>query len=193
MSKRTLLLIFVLAALAALFLNLALKKPSQVPAPTPTQIPTPTPVAQSELNFGSLSSYTAAPIDGSSGGLMHSLPILLKTGTNKVTAVQMELSFDPKVLKIVAVTAEAFFPNPVVLLNKLDQKNGRISYALGISPQDSGRKGQGTIATLTFESLVQTPTQTAVQFLPKSLVTAEGVTESVLKSTGSGEFTVGKP
>ena len=186
MSKRTLLLILTLLGITGILLYAALKKPAPPPV-VQIIIPTPTPIAQTQLLFGALSS---AP--STLGKLTHSLPITISTGTNKVTAVQMELQYDPKILINVSITPGTFLGNPVILLKKVDQKNGRVSYALGISPQDNGKIGSGEVAILTFETLVQIPTQTSIQFLPKSLVTAEGITQSVLAQTTLTEILVGK-
>lgn len=186
MSKQTLLLILALLAITAMLFYVALKQ--QAPAPvTQVAIPTPTPIAQTQLNFGTLLSTPSAL-----GKITYSLPVTISTGTNKVTAVQLELQYDPSVINTVAVAPGPFLANPVILLNKIDQKNGRVSYALGISPQDSGKLGSGNVAILTFETLVQTPTQTTIQFLPKSLVTAEGIIQSVLAGTNSAQITLMK-
>lgn len=188
MSKRTLLLIVLLAATTGLLVMLALKTETP-PPPTQNIQAAPTPSAQSHLFFGTLSTIPSSP----SSKLTYSLPVLLSTGANKVTAVQLELQYDPKVLDNISVTPGPFFQNPVVLLNKIEEKLGRISYALGIPPQGNGRQGADTVAVLSFEKKSGiTPTQTSIQFLPKSLVTAEGILESVLTSTDSAQFVVGQ-
>lgn len=185
MSKRTLFLIFALFVITSVLLVTALYKPNIQPS---TQIiPTPKEeTAQTILSFGE---PTAA--SSSSASLNYSLPINIATGKNKVTAVQFELQYDPKALTNVAVTPGVFFKNPVVLLNQIDAKTGRISYAFGISPSEQGVAGKGAIATLTFSANAGIKEETAILFLPKTLVTAQGVTESVLKTTNNAVFTVG--
>lgn len=178
-------LIAFLAIITAVLLTMALKTP---PIPIVKILPTPAPIAQTQLIFGILSPVPPFQTIKRT----YSLPIKITTGTNKVTAVQLELQFDPKVLNNVSIAPGSFFPKPVVLLNKIDAKSGRISYALGISPQDQAILGQNSVAVLTFESFNQIPTQTSIQFLPKSLVTAEGVQESVLKTPSSEQFIIGK-
>ncbi|MBI4089440.1 MAG: hypothetical protein HY424_01875 [Candidatus Levybacteria bacterium] len=185
MSKRTLFLIFALFIIASTLLAVALYKPSL--NPTLTILPTPTPkelVGQTSLIFGS------PLLSSSAASLSYSLPINIATGTNKVTAVQLELQYDPLILTNISVSPGSFFQNPVVLLNQIDTKTGRISYAFGINPTDQGVAGQGTVAILNFKAL--TSEKTAIIFLPKTLVAAEGTTQSVLKTTINATFTLEK-
>jgi hypothetical protein len=186
MSKRTLFLIFALSIITFVLLMIAVYQPQ---APKVTQI-TPTPVesiAQTALSFGNPSVATSS----STSILNYSLPIYISTGKNKVTAVQLELQFDPVLLPNITVAPGSFLTNPVVLLNQIDYKAGRISYAFGIGPTGQGIAGQGIVANLTFSVKAKTPEKTAIIFLPKTLVTAEGISKSVLKESNVGQFTLG--
>ena len=187
MSAKTFLLIIGLLAITGGLFYVAVRAPAPAPPAAQTPSPIPTPVAQSQLLFGPLSS-APPPLTK----LQYSLPINISTGTNKVTAVQLELQYDANLLSNVSISAGNFFENPIVLLNKIEQKTGRISYALGISPENSGKQGEGIAAILTFESKSKVPVQTTIQFLPKSLVTAEGISDSVLALTQPAQITVGK-
>ena len=191
MSKRTLFLIFALFVITFALIIIALYSPS-VPKPLVTIPPIirKEPAAQTQLLFGSLSMTNASP----SSKTTYSLPITISTGNNKVTAVQLELQYDPEILAQVAVVPSAFFPNPVTLLNQIDTKTGRISYAFGVGPTATGITGNGMLAKLTFQAkaLSDVAKQTSITFLPKTLVTAEGSLQSVLKQTSSSQFTVGK-
>jgi hypothetical protein len=187
MSKRTLFLIFALFIITSVLLVMALYQPQ---APKTTQIVTPTkePVAQTTLAFGSPVVATSSSVTT----LNYSLPININTSKNKVTAVQLELQYDPAILTNVAVTPGSFFAKPQVLLNQIDVKTGRISYAFGIGINDQGVAGKGVAANLTFSAKSKTPEKTAILFLPKTLVTAQGISVSVLKQTTNGIFTVGE-
>lgn len=189
MSKRTLFLIFALFVITAVLLVLALYTPSN-PKPVQTVIAPKESVEQTVLSFGSLSASASSSIN-QSALQTYSLPINIATGKNKVTAVQLELQFDPKVLTNVVVTPGLFFKNPVVLLNQIEVKTGRISYAFGIGLQDQPYAGKGLVATLTFRALSGVPQPTAILFLPKTLVTAQDINQSVLKTTNSATFTLG--
>ena len=180
MSKRTLFLIFALFVITGVLLMMALYNPNAKPAITQI-IPTKEKqIAQTILSFGNLVSSPSAA---------YSVPINI-TGENKVTAVQLEMQYDPEVLTNVEVAPGSFFKNPTILLNQIDEKTGRISYAFGINPADQGVMGQGVIATLSFQAKTQAPVQTQIMFLPKTLVTAENTNESVLKTTNDAVFTV---
>ncbi len=185
MSKRTLFLIFALFVITGVLLVLALYKPSN-PKPAQTVTIPKESIEQTVLSFG-------VPVASSSGiNVNYSVPVKIETGKNKVTAVQLELQFDPKVLTNVAVTPGVFLKNPTELLNQIDAKTGRISYAFGIGLTDQSVMGKGIVATLTFVAKVGTPQQTSILFLPKTLVTAEGITASVLKQTSNIQIIVGE-
>ena len=186
MSKRTLFLIFALFIITTVLLALTLYTPSN-PKPTQTVTAPKESIEQTVLSFG-------APVAASSSAtnVSYSIPVNITTGKNKVTAVQLELQFDPKVLTSVAVAPGSFFKNPVVLLDQVDSKTGRITYAFGIGLQDQPYAEKGLVATLTFRALSGVPQPTAILFLPKTLVTAEGITQSVLKETKSAQLIVGE-
>jgi len=187
MSKRTLFLIFALFIITSVLLVIALYKPS-APTPSPTPATTPKePAAQTSLLFGELSVTTSS----SSSNMVYSLPINIETQKNKTTAVQLELQYDPQILTKVAVTPGQFFENPNVLLNQIDAKTGRISYAFGVGLTDVGKMGKGIAAVLTFEAKPGIEQATAILFLPKTKVTAENISQSALKTTKNALFTVG--
>lgn len=112
----------------------------------------------------------------------------IDTGTNKVKAVSIRISYDPKALRNVAVTPGAFFTSPIVLLKKVDTQKGIISLDLSTSPNDQPISGQGSVATITFTKNPSAAGTTYISFTPDTIVTAEGVTESVLKSTYGNSF-----
>lgn len=186
MSKKTLFLIFALAIITFVLLMMALYQP-QAPKDTPIATAPKEPVAQTILSFGNPSIATSS----SSTTLNYSLPIDILTFKNKVTAVQLELQYDPKILTNVAVVPGPFFANPETFLNQIDIETGRISYAFGAGLKDQGIIGKGIVANITFSAKAGTEEKTAIIFLPKTLVTAEEISESVLKQADNALFTVG--
>lgn len=186
MSKRTLFLIFALFIITVVLLAITLYKPSS--QPSPIIIAPKEPVEQTVLSFGNLSSV----ISTSSSALKYSLPIDIATGNNKVTAVQLEMQYDPEILTNVSITPGVFFANPNALLNQIDIKTGRITYAFGIGLTEQGVLGIGTVATLNFSVIAGAPQQTSILFLPKTLVTAEGISGSVKKQANNIQITVGE-
>lgn len=185
MSKRTLFLIFALSIITFALLMIALYQP-QAPKTAQTVIVKES-AAQTDLSFGNPSIATSS----STTILNYSLPIRITSFKNKVTAVQLELQYDPKILTNVVVVPGPFFANPETFLNQIDVKTGRISYAFGAGLKDPGVIGKGIVANLTFSVKAGTEEKTAIIFLPKTLVTAEGISESVLKQTVNALFTVG--
>lgn len=166
----------------------------QSPKPAPTVMAPKEAIEQTVLSFGELVATSS-----SSTNVNYSIPINIETGKNKVTAVQLELQFDPKVLTNIAVVPGSFFTKPEVLLEQIDEKTGRITYAFGIGLTGQGVAGQGTVATLNFgtkaalnAAKVGTPQQTTILFLPKTLVTAEDTDQSVLKQTNNIQFIIGE-
>lgn len=179
MSKRTLALIIILVIITAVLFKIAIT-PSGVNLPgisNKTTGPTPTPVEQTSLYLSPSTLAVSSP----SG----SVDVDIDTSLNKVSAVQLELSYDPRAISIVDINPGTFFEQPGTLLKTIDAASGRISYALVVPPNLPAKQGKGTVAKIQFMVLSQGQS-TAISFLPKTQVTAEGVNSSVLKlSTGA--------
>lgn len=177
MPRKTLVLIVLLVVVTGLLLFIALRPQStqkQLKQIALRSTPSPTPFQKAVLSF------SPDPVLVSSGS--SSVDAVIDTGGNRVTAVQLELKYDPTALSQITITPSTFIPNATVLIKKIDTVNGRISYAVGIPPKQTPLMGTGTVATIRFV-LSDTAKQTTIDFLPKTLVTAEGLTPSVLKST----------
>jgi len=174
MPKRTFLLITLLVVITACLLALALIQ--NVKSPTVTK-----PIAT--LSYAQTNLSLSEPVIATPSG--YKTDVLIST-KNKVTAVQLEINYDPKVLTNVDVKAGTFFATPTILLKKIDAINGRITYVLGIGLGDTAATGKGTVATITFAPLLgQTTVKAPINFAPKTAVTAIGYVQSVLlKSTG---------
>lgn len=173
---RTIILIVFLGILAS---GLVIASVYQArPIKQATQIITPTPTP----NFA----FTTLSLSQTANNILNQkqININISTDKNSVTAVQMELGFDPKIFSNVTITQGTFFTTPISLLKHVDQVNGRISYALGIQPTQNGVQGNGVVAKITYSLLpLATGLTPKFYFLPKTLVTAENQTKSVLKST----------
>ena len=190
MSKRTFTLIFTLFTVAFMLVMISVYNPSSYSTtPIPTPSPTPEPLTQTELRFGILSSF---PTFSSPSGAKkaYSIPIHISAKKNKVTAVQLEISYDPQMLTTVFLAPGTFFPKPVALLNEIDENNGRISYAIGTAPNTSGIVGEGIVATLTFQAKSPLPETTQISFLPKTSVSGEGSNQSILKEAISTQIVI---
>ncbi|HLD01644.1 MAG TPA: cohesin domain-containing protein [Patescibacteria group bacterium] len=187
MSKKTLALLASLIVLTAVLLALALRPENpQAPFPSTTQNQT-TDLTPSPQGHTTLA-LTPNPLIAQSG--TSTVSVEIDTGGDEVTAVQLEIEYDPQVLSNVKVARGQFMENSFELLNAVDQQKGQITYALGITPAQAGVKGKGIVATISFTPLRRTG-QTVLTFLPTTLVTASGITQTVLRDSSSTTVILG--
>ncbi|HSW89230.1 MAG TPA: cohesin domain-containing protein [Candidatus Saccharimonadales bacterium] len=173
MSKRTIILIILLVIVSGALLYTAAyqgqKQSEQMAQPMVT------PVINAHTIL-SLSPSTTAT---------NSVDVTINTMGDNVTAVQAEVVYDTMKIRNVKVTQGSFFNTPIVLFNQIDQKTGRVSYAIGIQPMDQPKKGSGTVATISYDLVSGAKGPVTLTFLPKTKVTAEGIAQSVLKTANS--------
>ena len=180
MPKKTLALISGLVLVTVVLFVVALRSNQNANKtavnPSPSVVVSPTPdVAHSVLSL-TPNPVTVAP------GARGQVSVNVDTSDNAVTAVQLELAYDPKVLRNVVVTPGPLFTGAVVLINKNDPATGKYTYAFGRTPSQTPIKGTGVVATISFTAAASaTPSQ--LLLLPNTLVTARGVASSVLKSS----------
>jgi len=177
MPKKTTALIVILGVITVGLLYLALVQSSQPPSSSlqATRIITPTPVPY----------HTMLSLSSQSPTLLN---VYIDTVGDTDTAVQLELAYDPQVLTNVKVIKGTFFDQSVELFNQVDVKNGRISYAIAIPPNGQPKNGQGVVAMISYNRLPGATQTTGISFLPKTKVTAQGISYSVLKTTK--DFTI---
>lgn len=172
MSKKTLSLIISLVIICAALLYVALSSDYKK-APIKTQTSA-TPVPSAMPNLASLSIVQNTTNQ-------QTLDVVINAKTKEISAVQLEMQFNPQQLRVNNVQPGSFFKDPVIFLNTVDSKNGRISFALGMQPNGTpAPKGKGTVATLNFTPLSPGQT-TSIGFLSSSLVTALGYNTSILE------------
>jgi cohesin domain-containing protein len=190
MPKKTLALITGLVIVTVVLFIIAIRAGEQQQAPSIPQSSTmshqsaPPVPAHTVLHLGP-NPLTVAP------GGQGSVDVTINTSDNNVTAVQLELGYDPNIVSNVKVVPGPLFTNPVVLIDKNNPATGRYTYAFGITPSGQPVKGTGVVATITFTtnySAVGKKTQ--IGLLPTSLVTARGVAQSVLKNSTGTVLTV---
>ena len=165
-------LITIILLIAAVFVGLPQKS---TPKTTPV-------VLKTILNI-------SKPVASSSA---YSADITLTTERKNVTAVQLELTFDPKVLTQVDIKSGSYFPDPVILSKKIDPLKGRITYILGIGlGQKPIASNKGTIAVLSFTPLLKSGIAT-ISFLPTSRLTVSGQVHTVLTGAHGIIFSLGQ-
>ncbi len=140
----------------------------------PTVIPT---VAPKEASI----SLSPNPLN-LAGTKQGSIDVVLDTATQHATAAQIQVSYDPKTITVTDIKPGTFFDNPTVLIKKINQTAGTISYAIGIGPTGQQKQGSGTIAIINF-TVVPSGTTTKIDFLPQTIVTQQGTDTSILKSS----------
>lgn len=183
MPRKTLALISGLVLVTVVLFVVAFRagKQQQAPSVAPTPVasnPSPMVPAHTALSLATSQPTLAA-------GQQGKVDVNIDTSDNAVTAVQLELQYDPTAVSNVQVAAGPLFPNPVVLINKNDPATGRVTYAFGILPNHQTVQGTGSIATITFTAKSVAGKQAEFTLLPSTLVTARGVAESVLKTSDS--------
>lgn len=189
MPRKTLALISGLVIVTVVLFIIALRAGEQQQAPSLPQPPKivqkiPPVPAHTVLQLGP-NPLTVAP------GQEGSVNVNINTSDNNVTAVQLELGYDPHIISSVKVTPGPMFTNPVVLIDKNNPATGRYTYAFGITPSGQPIKGTGVVATITFTTYATAIGKaTQIGLLPTSLVTARGVAPSVLKSAVGTTLTV---
>lgn len=183
MSKKTIGLIIGLLITTAVLLLIALsaKQPSKTPSNTTTnQQPTPTPIAQTTLTL------SPNPVSVGANGT-GTIDVMIYTGENEVSGVQLELSYDPKLITSLTVVPGTFLQNAVNPDVNKNNEPGRYTFFYGTL--SAGSRGSGKIATIRFSKARTVPsgvTQAEIQLLPQTIVTMPGQNYSVLKeATGA--------
>lgn len=177
MPSKTLILIGLLSLITIILLGIALY----------TALPKTNPTAQKQIVVLKTTLSVLKPVASASAYLAD---VALTTERKKVTAVQVELKYDPKTLTNVDIKPGSFFANPTVLSKKIDKVNGRVSFILGIGLGQLPVNGNGTIAVLSFTPLLKNGI-TTIALLPESKITVSGVVPSILTNVQGIEFTFG--
>lgn len=176
-----LIIIIIFLSILTIYLNsktqkiLEVTQSGETPSPT-SQI---SPDAQSIINL----MPNPLTLDTTGRGAIN---VNIETGGNEVTAVQLELKYDPSAITDVAIVHSDFFTNPIELFKRIDTQNGRITYMLGISTAQNPISGSGTVAKITFRKVRETKlSSTTIKFSKtensESIVAATGIDQSVLR------------
>ena len=189
MPRKTFALISGLVLVTVILFILALNsnKPAPITPPQPSiqaQV-SPTIPAHSVL---ALSPNPVNVVPGQKG----SIDVSIDTSDNEVTAIQLEIAYDPGFITNVKVNPGPLFSKPVVLFDKNNPKEGRFTYMYGIAPNAQTIKGSGIAATISFTALNKTG-DTQLTLLPTTLVTARGISDSVLKQANGTLIRIASP
>lgn len=199
MPRKTTALIILLSIITAILVFMAVRTDqagrigeNSTPIPTPSEIVEAPVTAFTNLYF----SPSVLDLSGQATPTA-TVDIIVDTQGKEISAVQAELSYDPKIISNVVVTPistatisnqstiKALFPGTSqVSFSDVDPVQGRISFARQISINDQEVSGIGKIASITFNvNKFATQDSTSIIFLEKSLVSTLKSLKSVLKST----------
>lgn len=113
--------------------------------------------------------------------------VIVETGGQAISGTQLELKYDPQVIKNVKVASptDSFFGSASdykVLFTKVDPANGMVSFTVAVNGRTMAKKGNGKVATLSFtvDQTAANPT-TSLTFAPTTLVTIFGANQTILK------------
>lgn len=181
MSKRTFLLILGLLAITVVLVLIAISPKKTEITSTVNDIPNKIQEIKSIDNAQTTLSFSPNPLTATTSP--SSLDVLIDTGNNETTGVQLELGYDPKIIEIIDIKPASFYPGALVLYKKIDTANKKVLLTLGVSSSANAKKGNGTVTTITFNVLDKTKNQTEITFLTDTIVTAIGADKSVLKTS----------
>jgi hypothetical protein len=179
MPNKTLILIGVLSLIAIILLGFAV------------YIGLPNKSGQKQVQVLKTTLSASTPVVASSSANTYVSNITLTTEREKTTAVEIELTFDPKILTSVDIKPGPFFPNPTILSKKIDTVKGNVSYILGIGLGQIPVNGNGAVAIFSFTPALQSGI-TTIRLLPKSKVTVSGVRPSILTNVMGIQFPFGE-
>jgi len=179
---KTILLIVLLAVIAGILTYVAISPKGKL-----NQALNQTPVVKTDPADTTLSILNSQK---NSDGTYSSI-VYVDSGKNTLTGIQLELYYDPKIVSKVTVSPMNFFSSATEVLKTIDQPNGRISYALGSSLGESGVKGKGNLAKITYTVTATPENSTAsFNFMPKTTVNGIGTDASLLKETKDGQIII---
>lgn len=192
MPRKTIALITGLVLITVVLFVVALQGTKQEKTPPPaTETQQQTAVQPTEATPAhSVLALTPNPVSVQAGQ-KGSVDVTLDASDNKVTAIQLEISYDPAAITNVQVTPGPLFLNQNVLINRGDVQKGTLTYAVGITPKSTPVVGTGVAATITFTAKSGASAQSQLTLQPTSLVTAQGVRNSVLKSATGTTIIIG--
>lgn len=184
MPKKTTILIVILAIITGILIFVAVRSDQTQELGRRLINNNTSPTEKVVKPYASLS-FSKSLLDVSKSTPNQKIDIILDTNGKQVAGAQVELTYDPKVLTNVSLTPlvpnQLFGKNPVVLISSVDQAQGRISYAIAISSNDTEKSGIGSIGAISFTvNKFSGQQSTQVTFLPKSAVTTFETKVSVL-------------
>lgn len=118
-------------------------------------------------------------------GAEQSIDLKISPNGAKVTAVEIVLTYDPKIIDTPSIAKGNYFSN---VLSTPKVGNGKISFTYAVAPDGEGKTESGTLATIKFRPIAKGVT--SMDFMSETAAVAEGTTDSVIKSTTQSQINV---
>lgn len=112
--------------------------------------------------------------------------VMIEPNGNKITGIQLDLSYDPKVITVTDITPGPFFPKPTVLDKVIDTATGKVTLTVATSFGADPVTENGTVAVLSFKKIGEG--NVVINVLPSTLVTDSRYSQSVLNTSVSADI-----
>lgn len=187
MSKTSYILIFILIICLAGFGFIAFFSPGQ------TKLPTLTDKEKKEEMYAEGSLSLSPAFQTVSAGQTTSVDVFLETQNITPTVLQFEVSYNPLLATPTTIQPKGYFKDPIALINTINPRNGRISFALKCSADYENDNNAQCIANSS-EAVAQifftvNPVAVSQEFsfniMPKTLLETKEASEVILKTTNA--------
>ncbi len=92
---------------------------------------------------------------------------------NKPDFAQFELGYNPEVISEISVFPGSFFESPAILLDSIDELNGRVSYAIKSINNQGATENSSVLININFRITGRNADSTTIYFLPKTKMSTE--------------------
>lgn len=130
--------------------------------------------------------WTTLVVDGATASVSDttvSVPILIDTGENTVSAVELHVAADPSTVTGLKVSSGSFFSSPTVLEDKVGDTPGTYIFTIGSLPP---RQGSGVVALVSWTKPAGATGAVTVRLAEQTQVAAVGESGTVLKQVTDG-------
>lgn len=158
------------------------KKATPIPTrvPTVTNAPSATPIPTVISTVGQTSLYF--PVSTTEGyNANFTVPLKIDTGVDKITAVDLNLVFDPQKISLLKILPSSSLPKVILPVN-IDNSRGTLRVVLGVNP---GKEinGNGLLLLTIYGKTKTKEGNTQIAFSQKTLVSSLTSSGNVLRAT----------
>ncbi|MEK7605674.1 MAG: cohesin domain-containing protein [Patescibacteria group bacterium] len=120
------------------------------------------------------------------------LDVLIDSGGDPITAVQLDIAYDPATITDLSIQSGDFLGESQILpLNSQNENSGKATFVITPKNIQEAKSGKGVLAKLIFyPKKAGNQLSTTISILDTSLVSARGISTSVLKKVGSATITL---